>query len=436
MSPSLWSETVHHSLPRHPQLQGDISTEVLVIGGGMAGILCAYHLQRYGLSCVLAEGHTIGSGVTQNTTAKITAQHGLLYDKMRRTYGTEKARQYYRAQTEAIEAFRQLSIQFPCDFEEKIAYVYSLNQRQKLEQEAAAYERLGIPFVLQENPPLPFQTAGALGMPRQAQFHPLKLLYGLSRNLTIYENTLVTDIRDRCAITPHGRIRAKSILLTTHFPMVNIPGLYFLKMYQHRSYVIALEKAVSLGGMYLDEQEKGHSFRNYQQFLLIGGGDHRTGKQGGGWEELRQLAQNAYPHAVERYAWATQDCMTLDGIPYIGRHRKSTPKLYVATGFNKWGMTGSMVAAQMLLDCVTEKRNAYSPLFDPSRRILHPQLFLNAAHAVGGLVSFGKRCSHMGCALRWNPQEQTWDCSCHGSRFNPEGEVADNPAKKGIKLAK
>jgi glycine/D-amino acid oxidase-like deaminating enzyme len=215
--------------------------------------------------------------------------------------------------------------------------------------------------------------------------------------------------------------------------MNNKHGAYFLKMYQSRSYVLALENAGSVDGMYVDGNG-GLSFRQYGDLLLLGGGGHRTGKPGGGWAALEDFVKRYYPGAKERFRWATQDCMTLDGLPYIGRYSKHTPNLYVATGFNKWGMTSSMVAADLLGDLVQGRENACADLFSPSRSILRPQLACNALEAAKSLLTFSKpRCPHMGCALHWNPQEHSWDCPCHGSRFTQTGKLQDNPATDDLK---
>ncbi len=429
---SLWLETSKDLHEPRPSLDKNIKTDVLVIGGGIAGVLCAYMLGKKGVPCILVGAKQIGSGVTQNTTAKITVQHGLIYQDLLKKFGHEQAQKYYAINKRAVDEFAALAETYPCDFERKSAFVYSLNNRQMLEVEAKAYGKLGIESRFDESPPLPFKTAGAVGVAEQAQFHPLKLLYAVSKQVEIYENTFVTAIEGNKAITKNGIIAAKNIILGTHFPLVNIPGFYFVKMYQHRSYVLALQNATQVGDMYVDERQNGHSFRNYNDLLLLGGGDHRTGQKGGGWQELRQLAKRAYPNAIERFAWATQDCMTLDSVPYIGIHRKSAQNLYVATGFNKWGMSGSMASAMVLSDLIALGKSEYADLFSPQRSMLHAQLFLNIAHATQGLLSFGKRCPHMGCALRFNPHERTWDCSCHGSRFSEDGHIVDNPAKRRI----
>ena len=175
-------------------------------------------------------------------------------------------------------------------------------------------------------------------------------------------------------------------------------------------------------------------FRNYNDLLILGGGSHRTGKKGGNWDELRNFAKEHYPEAKEKYHWAAQDCMSLDSIPYIGHYSKNTSNLYTASGFNKWGITGAMTAAMVLSDIVTEKNNEYADVFDPSRSILKPQLFLNGIEATANLLKFSKkRCPHLGCALKWNSAEHSWDCPCHGSRFSENGKVLENPANGDLK---
>ena len=202
-----------------------------------------------------------------------------------------------------------------------------------------------------------------------------------------------------------------------------------MKLYQQRSYALSLENVPSFAGMYKDEAEDGLSFRSQGSALILGGGGHRTGKPGGGWQELERIARQYYPQASITHRWAAQDCMSLDGIPYIGQYSARTPGLYVATGFNKWGMTSSMVAARVLTDLICGKGSPYADLFSPSRSMLQPQLGINAAEAAKDLLTFSKkRCPHMGCALKWNPQERSWDCPCHGSRFSESGTRLDNPA--------
>lgn len=430
---SIWSQTAQ--LPRFASLGKDIKTDVLVVGGGMAGLLCAYRMVQAGVDCVLVEADRICGGVTKNTTAKITVQHGLIYDKLIREFGLEKARLYLEANRAALEDYRTLCQEIACDFEEKDAVVYALDGGRSVDRELEALHRLGFSEAFPANPPLPLPIAGAVGVPRQAQFHPLNFIAALAKDLTVYEHTKVLEIGPGKAVTNGGTVSAEQIVIATHFPVLNKHGGYFLKLYQHRSYVLALKDAPDVKGMYLDESGTGLSFRNAGDLLLLGGGGHRTGKQGGGWQELESFAKEHYPKARVSARWATQDCMTLDGVPYIGRYARNTPNLYVAAGFNKWGMTSSMAAANILTDLVLGRDNPYAAAFSPARTMLRPQLARNGLSSVLGLLTpTVPRCPHMGCALKYNPQEHSWDCPCHGSRFGEDGRLIDNPATDDKKM--
>ena len=424
---SVWSESVQ--LPQFETLQGSRKTDVLIIGGGMAGILCAYFLQEKGVDYMLVEGYRICSGVTGNTTAKITAQHGLIYGKLLKHVGTEKTRMYLEANQRAVEKYYQLCHNIDCDFEEKTSYIYSKDAPEKLEEEAQALHRIGYEAEIVEVSELPFQTAGAIAFPHQAQFHPLKFIAQIAKGLAIYENTFVTEFKDHTAVTEKGNIVYEKVIFATHFPIDNKHGMYFMKMYQERSYILALAEAAQVQGMYLDEAKSGLSFRGFKDLLLLGGGSHRTGKDGGKWQELRDFANQYYPGSIEQYAWAAQDCISLDHIPYIGMYAKGMPDCFVATGFSKWGMTSSMVAAMMLSELIMGEIPVWQEVFCPSRNMLKPQLAVNGFEYLADLLTFSKkRCPHLGCALKWNREEHTWDCPCHGSWFDEEGRMLDNPA--------
>lgn len=380
---SIWKKQIQ--MPEFQSFEGNAKTDVLIIGGGMAGILCAYFLQKAGVDYMLVEKDRICAGVTQNTTAKITAQHRLIYHKLLKKAGKEKARLYFEANQDAVNTYFELCKEIKCDLERKTAYVYSVDNRKKLEEEADALFRIGVNKIgantrFTEKTELPFQIAGAIGLENQAQFHPLKFVSEIAKGLKIYENTFVKEFAEQKAVTEKGDIIFQKAIITTHFPIDNKHGMYFLKMYQDRSYVIALEHAKQMKGMYIDEEKTGKSFRSYQNLLLVGGGSHRTGKDGGKWEELRMFARN------------------------------------------------------VLTDLVLGKENMYVEIFSPSRSIWTPQIAVNSFEAVKGMVTLSpKRCPHMGCALKWNPAERTWDCSCHGSRFDEEGKVKDNPANGNLR---
>lgn len=427
MVKSVWNDSCE--LPSFEQLKSDVKTDVLIIGGGIAGILTAYFLHQMGVKYVLVEEDRICSHTTQNTTAKITYQHGLIYHKIEKSYGLYKAKGYLIANKIAFDKYGELCKNIDCDYEIKDNYVYSTDNRKTLEDEFATLKRIGYNAEFCDSVNLPLNTVGAIKFANQAQFNPLRFLASIAQGLNIYENTFVREMIDTTAVTDCAKIEADKVIVATHFPFINKHGSYFLKLYQHRSYVIALENADKIDGMYVDESRKGLSFREYKNLLLLGGGSHRTGKDGGNWKELRSFGRVHYPMASEKYHWSTQDCMSLDEMPYIGQYSKNTPNLYVASGFNKWGMTGAMVSAMILSDLVAEKENKFAKIFNPSRSILKPQLFVNTFEATKNLLTISKkRCPHLGCALKWNSDEHSWDCPCHGSRFSDDGILIDNPA--------
>ena len=424
---SIWTNNTPPS--QFKTLDGNKNTDVLIIGGGIAGILCAYKFKNAGVDYILTEAKDVFGGITQNTTAKITFLHSLVYDNLIKRYGQDIAQLYLNAQTDAAKEYSKLCQDIDCDYETTDSYVYSLTNRRKIEKEIIALKALGVKALFSNAGQLPFEVAGAVKVSGHAQFNPLKFLTAIAKDLNIYTNTKVLGLKPHSAVTNRGEIAFKKVIVATHFPILNKHGSYFLKLYQHRSYVIALRDAQSMNGMYVDECDKGLSFRNYGDLLLLGGGGHRTGKKGGSWQELEDFANKYYKNAEIVGKWATQDCMTLDNIPYIGQYSKSTPNTFVATGFNKWGMTNAMVAADILYNLVCGKTTPYTKVFSPSRSILHPQLAINALETTVGLLTpTSPRCPHLGCALKYNRAEHTWDCPCHGSRFTKSGQLIDNPA--------
>ena len=372
---SVWQANT--KLPEFPKLNKDVKTSVLIIGGGIAGILTAYFLHQNGVKYILVEKDRICSGTTQNTTAKITFQHGFIYQEILRSNGTEAARKYLKANKAAFEKYAEMCRNIECDYEIIDNYVYSVNDRKKIDNEIDALNKIGYKAEFCENLPIPVKTVGAVKFPEQAQFDPLKFISAITDKLNIYENTFVREMIGNTAVTDKYKIKADKVIVTTHFPFINKHGSYFLKLFQHRSYVIALENAANVNGMYVDENHNGMSFRNYDNLLFIGGGGHRTGENGGNWNKLRNFAKLHYPNSYEKYYWAAQDCMSLDGMPYIGKYSRNTPNMYVVSGFNKWGMTSAMVSAMILSDMVMGKQNDYADIFSPSRNIIRPQFFIN-----------------------------------------------------------
>ena len=429
---SIWEKTAPQR--NFPTLDGDKHTDILIIGGGVAGVLCAWFLDRAGADYMLVEAKTVGSGVTGRTTAKITAQHGLLYQNLLRSWGRERAKLYLEANLRAVEQYRALCGEIGCDFQEERAYVFSRSSRDPLLREVEALTALGLTTSTARKTPLPFPVAGAVVMEGQGQLHPLEFLYTLAKDLRVYEHTKVQGLSPGCALTDHGVVHANKTVIATHFPILNKHGLYPLKLYQSRSYVLALENAPVFDGMYVEDKENGLSFRRWGDLLLLGGGGHRTGKKGKGWAQLRSLAKRWYPDAKEVAHWATQDCVTPDGGAYVGQYSPRTPDLFVTTGFNKWGWTTAMAGAELLRDLLQGKGNVYAPAFDPSRPMPLGAALGNAAQAALDLLRpTAPRCPHMGCALRYNAAERSWDCPCHGSRFDEKGGLIDNPATDDMK---
>ncbi|MGI6013771.1 MAG: FAD-dependent oxidoreductase [Oscillospiraceae bacterium] len=462
-------------------LQHDIETEAAVIGAGLAGCLTAYFLQRRGVETVVLEADRIGSGQTGHTTAKITVQHGLRYETLIQKLGMERARQYAAANQQAIQYYREIirTQDIACALTEMPAYLYTTSQPDLLKREEQAARRLGIDAVFTTETALPFPVAGALRMDHQAQFHPLQFLNAIAAKLEIYEQTRAHTVHGNQIQTDRGTVTAKHIVFATHFPFLTVRGLYPLRMYQERSYVLALEQAAQPDGMYLGIDPDGLSLRPYDRFLLLGGKSHRSGKNpcGGAYAMLRQQAVQNWPGCREVAHWSAQDCMPLDGVPYIGQLCATTPNWYVATGFQKWGMTSAMVAAMRLCDLICDTHLIDHDVFSPQRITISASaknLGTNSLEAVkgigmtclsipkqsleqlppghGGIVRWqgkkvgvykdkgGKifpvhvRCPHLGCQLAWNPDELSWDCPCHGSRFDIHGKLLDNPAQEDLTI--
>lgn len=476
---TIWQRTA--ALPEYPPLTGDERAEVAIIGGGMTGLLTAHLLKQRGVEALVLEADRIGSGQTGHTTAKITSQHGLIYTRLLRQQGRETAAAYARANEEAIAAYEHIIAKrgISCAFARRAAYLYSRTESTPLRQEAEAARALGIRAEFRRETELPFPIAGALRFADQAQFHPLQFIAGIAKELRICENSRVLRVSGQRVETADGSVTAQHIVFAAHYPFVNIPGFYFMRMHQERSHVLALRSPwLPREGMYLGVDGDGLSLREAEGALLLGGCAHRTGEniEGGCFDFLLDQAAALLPGSREIARWAAQDCITSDNLPCIGQYARGKPGWYVATGFGKWGMTGAMVAAQLLSGMICGEPPAWAPVFSPRRfnpaAALHA-LRLEGGHAVRGLARaalplttpsaealqpgqgaivmhngrkvgafrgedgalrlIDPRCPHMGCLLSWNPDERTWDCPCHGSRFTPDGELLDGPAQANAK---
>ncbi|MDV4151506.1 FAD-dependent oxidoreductase [Clostridium sp. AL.422] len=475
---SIWAENYKISKKEHKL---DIQeADVVIIGGGIAGILTAYMLKEKNINAVILERNKVLKGNTINTTAKITIQHNIIYDKLIKEFGKENAKRYFLANQLALENYQQIISKnnIDCDFEVADAYIYTLDSPQKIEKEYEAAISIGIDAELVDSIELPFEIAKAVKFKNQANFNPIKFLNYIAKDLTIYENTTAIEIKDDVVVTDRGEIKAKSIVVATHFPIINTPGYYFLRMHQEREYVMALKNAQFLNGMYIDEKDGGYSFRRYKDYLILGGAAGRTGsnEDGGSYNKLRDLAKKLYPDSIEEYHWSAQDCITSDGIPFIGVYSKEMPNVYVATGFNKWGMTSSMVSAIIISGLISGETYDFNEIFSPSRfdmtasiknlvkdgfettynfiaeKIRIPmEIIENIKNGESGVVIYegrkvgvyknsegriytvSNKCPHLGCELKWNADDLSWDCPCHGSRFDYNGNFLESPAIKDLK---
>ncbi|MBE6054265.1 MAG: FAD-dependent oxidoreductase [Clostridium sartagoforme] len=478
---SIWSESYKSGEKAHKL---DIKeADVVIIGGGIAGILTAYMLKESNIKAVVLERKKILTGNTINTTAKITIQHNIIYEKLIKEFGKENAKRYALANKLALENYEEIISKnnIDCDFEKEDAYVYTLDNVNKIEKEYKAAVSLGIDAELVDNIELPFEIAKALKFKNQANFNPIKFLNFITKDLTIYEETTAMEVKDNTVVTDKGNIKAKNIVVATHYPIINVPGYYFLRMHQEREYVIALKNAQIINGMYIDEKDGGYSFRRYKDYLILGGVSKRTGsnEEGGSYKDLRELAKKLYPESIEEYHWSAQDCITSDGIPFIGKYSKELPNVYVATGFNKWGMTSAMVSAIIISGMISGREYDFNEIFSPSRfdmtasiknlvkdgfettynfiaeKIRIPMETIdNIENGEAGVITYeGKKvgvykdkegkaytvsnkCPHLGCELKWNADDLSWDCPCHGSRFDYKGDFLDSPTIKSLKYEK
>lgn len=448
---SIWKKDFE--MPEFPALEGDCRTGTLIIGGGLAGLLWGHFLNKKGVDYLLLEKDRICGAATGSTTAKITTQPGLIYDKTLRRLGPDHARRFLEANELAFKTYEEMCRSIDCDFRLCSNYVYSVDQEgaQKIRDEVDAVKALGGDAVFTEETELPFAVTGAIKTRNQACFHPLKFAAAISRGQNIYENSFVRHIKkqdDRpgyevivnCGEGPDGRhgreykVMADRVIVCTHYPVFNLHGMYFVKMYQYRSYVVVLKADTYTfpSDMYVCEDGGEVSLRRYKDYLLVGGCGGKTGSTSGGLERLRERALELFPYANIVGEFANQDCMSLDGIPYAGHYSPKTENLYVATGFSKWGMNGSMMAALALTGNMPEE---LAEVMRPDRRMEPKQFLKNVVSADKAMLTpTVPRCRHLGCALKWNDEEDSWDCPCHGSRYDEHGHILNNPTQNELRL--
>lgn len=499
MEKSLW--IVDSCETNYPELKEDINAEVCIIGGGIVGAITAYLLEKNGVNVVVLEKDKICMGVTANSTAKLTSQHGLFYKYLENENGLNFAKKYLESNEEGIKLAEKIIKEetIDCDYEKKDAYVFATNESElkKIEEEIDVLKRINYDAELEKNTDIPVEKClGAVKFKNQAQFNSRKYVIELFKIVSklggkIYENSKVENIQhDNAAynISANGyNVKAKNVVISTHYPIKNFPGMYFSKMYQDKSYAIAVDTKQDeneiIDGMFIQSCDPVISFRTAKykdkNLLIVAGSGHRTGQAEGKIEDsfvnLENYIKKYYPNAETKFKWSTEDCVTLDKVPYIGQFSNLLPNMYVATGFKKWGMSTSHVAGKLISDLILGKENEYVDIYKATR--LEPiknikefgnmlkestySLLINKIKPAkdilekiplgdGGIVEIdGDKvgiyktddgeifavkpyCGHLGCLVSWNNLEKTWDCPCHGSRYDYMGNIITEPTVKKL----
>lgn len=495
---SLWlsDDAILKNLDLNNTINEDFFTDVCIIGAGIFGLTCGYYLTKLGYKVTILEKSEIASKATGHTTGKITSQHGLFYDYLTNSYGQKFAKDYLDANEEAIKNIKDIIDEenINCDFKYQKSFIYTTNKEEVplIKKEYNAISNLGYSCELVTKTGLPFDIVSGICFKNQAKFHPVKYLAGLctciiKRGGKIHVNTPAIDVKmdgsDYIIYTKSNQIKSKYVIIATHYPFINFPGFYFTKMYQSTSYLIAVDSKKSLfNGMYISSNTPTLSFRtamyNNKEILLIGGMDHKTGQPSSykdTYGRLEEVAKKYYPYSEVLFRWNTRDCISLDKLPYIGSFSSGMPNMFVGTGFKKWGMSLSNVAANIIVDKISGKYNKYAYPFKPSR--LKPlknhdefkNMIVQSANSLffnklkkpnmtfdeiennsgsiievngekvgiykdknGKIYAVKPMCTHLGCLLSWNDIDKTWDCPCHGSRFNFDGKNLYDPAFKNL----
>lgn len=422
---SIWSNTVNFK--KFPTLDKNIKTKILVVGGGITGILCAYELKKRNIDCILVERDTIGKGISKNTTAFITAQHELLYQDIIKKHGIKNAKKYLRLNLRALHEYRKLGDTFDIDFQNCSSIMFSSESKSTILKEKIALDKLGYKTEFVNELPLEnIDIKLGIKFNRQGKLNPLKLINVLSNDLEIYEHTRVENIKRNKAYANNHIIEFDKVIIASHYPLIDKTGLYFLKLFQRRSYVVAL-KHRSFSDTYCSVDEDGMYFRSYHNYLIIGGNDRNVGRECkcSFVDKIKKL----YKYENIDYYWSNQDLITIDQIPYIGKYDIFHKNWYVATGFDLWGFTWAMVSSFVLADMIEGKKGI--KLLSPQRFWIKKQLFVNIGNTLKNMLTFRRpRCTHLGVALKYNKVDNTYECPAHGSRFDKDGKVLNGPAKR------
>jgi glycine/D-amino acid oxidase-like deaminating enzyme/nitrite reductase/ring-hydroxylating ferredoxin subunit len=483
-----WNETAQ--VPSFPQLSGDLDVDVAVIGGGIVGITAARMLKDQGLKVAVIEARRVGRQVTGKSTAKMSSQHGILYQTLEQKFGEDKARLYAEAQEAGIRRISELASQYgiDADIEPMPAYVYTQDESyvSKLEKEVDIARRLGLPASFQRGDiGLPFEVLAAMRWDGQAQFHPVKYVAGLAATIPgdgshVFEGSRAVEWEPTRVVTDRGTVTARHVVMATHIPLGQV-GMYYAMAYPHAEPVIAAPIGRVPPGMYKNAESPGRSIRTHRSgdrtSAIVAGDSFKPGHPDDEQKSIRDveawLAEHFDAGPVE-YRWINEDYEAMDQAPYIGWSSKGDGYL-VATGFAAWGISNGTVAGMIIADLVAGRENRWLPVFDASRvkpvagaKEFAKENLSVAAHLVGGYLSRKPKdydalepghaaimkvdgenvaafkdeqgvvhavsavCTHMGCLVGWNATDRTWDCPCHGSRFELSGEVIHGPATQPL----
>jgi glycine/D-amino acid oxidase-like deaminating enzyme/nitrite reductase/ring-hydroxylating ferredoxin subunit len=480
-----------------PTLNKNIETNTLIIGGGMTGLITAYLLTKEGVKVTLCEKFQIGSGMTSMTTAFITQYIDKSFDYLIQTFGEEDTKLIWESQTIAIDLLEKIIKEnnIDCDFQRCTAYVYSVDEKSLnfLKQEGSHAKKLNFDNIRAKCCIETFgKDLGYLEIENQAKFHPIKFLHAMQNILKnlgvdIYEETEIEEIIEgekTVAKSKGFEIQANHIVISTHMPL-NPPIELMTKLIPYQSYVIEAKMTNVTGiaeALFWDTADPYHYFRidkrDDETYIILGGEDHKTGKDPRKNTEHFLNLENYLKDVlkIKTYEitnrWSGQIIETVDGLPYIGQ-TSSNPNILVNTGYAGNGMTFSTVSAMINRDIILNKTNPYLELYDPKRfknlsNFVKQNLkttidmvkgkfkeadtdIANIPPGEGRIVEInGKKvavyldheknliklspiCSHMGCTVDWNNAEKTWDCPCHGSRFDKTGAVINGPAVEGLR---
>jgi len=489
---SLWTATA--KLPTFPRLAGDPRADVAVVGGGIAGVTAALLLQRAGKRVLLLEARRVGAGETGRTTAHLTQLLDARYHVLEAKFGGQGAALAAQSAAAAIDRIETHVREFgiDCGFRRVPGYLYAGTERERkaLEREYEALRGAGIAASWTGEVPLPFPTKGAVRVEGQAQFHPLEYLAGLVRQFVsaggeVCEHTRMLDVDDGepCRIaTDSGTLLAGDVLVLTNVPVSNRFAIH-TKIAAYRTYAVAAKDGAERPlGLFEDLADPYHYIRwqdtSDGRFVIVGGEDHKTGKEEDTERPFRALEEYTrarFPGLEISYRWSGQVIEPSDGLPFIGKN-PGAAHVYVGTGFSGTGMTFGTLAAMILSDAALGAPNPWSALYDATRikPLAQAQRFVTenvdfpthlatdrfrrgdvdsldrirpgegrrirsggkmiAAYRdeSGALHTRSAVCTHLGCHVQWNRAERTWDCPCHGSRFDPDGGVVNGPAVKSL----